>query len=99
MRKRGRLLARAPPVVPVAPRGWGRPGVGGDAGARGLGNAEREGQGRSWGGEASSEPQVGGGDGGEGAPPKGAGAVSMTTALASGRGPGAEWPEAARTGF
>lgn len=71
----------------------------GDTGAHGLGSAEREGQGRSWGGEASSAPQVGGGDGDEGAPPKGAGAVSMTTALLSGQGPRAEWPKAARTGF
>lgn len=59
----------------------------GDAGARGLGSAERAGRGRSWGSETGSAPQVGGGDGGEGAPPKGAGAVSMTTALLCGRGP------------
>lgn len=92
MRRRSRLLAGAPPWW--SPRGWRRPGVRGDAGAHGLGSVEREGQGRSWGGEASSTPQVGGGDDSEGAPPKGAGAVSMTTALPFGRGRGAEWPEA-----
>lgn len=42
------------------------------------------GAGRSWGGEAVSPPQVGGGDGGEGAPPEGAGAVSMTTRYPAG---------------
>lgn len=99
MRRRGRLLARAPPWSPRLRGAGGGQGWGGGAGARGLGSAEREGQRRSWGGEASSAPQVGGGDGGEGAQPKGAGAVSMTTALPSGRGPGAEWPEAARTNF
>lgn len=49
--------------------------------------------GRGGAGEARrAAPQVGGGDGGDGALPKGAGAVSMTTALPLGGGRG-EPPE------
>lgn len=83
MRRRGRSLARAPPRPPRLRGAEGGTRWDG-AGAHGLGSAERAGRGRSWGGEAVSPPQVGGGDDGEGAPPEGAGAVSMTTRYPAG---------------